>query len=235
MFLSIVIPAYNEEKRIGDTIQAIHNFMEARGEVYEVIVVDDGSVDMTCDVAEGSILAQNGRLRIIHNGKNRGKGFSVKNGILSSSGEYVLICDADMSTPISELDKLFVNCGDKTPVVIGSRSLDDSSVGIRQPWYREKMGKIFNFFVRLLILNGFRDTQCGFKLIRGDVAREIGKDLKIEGFCFDVEILYIANKRGYGIKEVGVVWDDSSQSKVKILNSSSGMFLDLLKIKKFHG
>lgn len=179
--LSIIIPAYNEEQSLGDTIQAIHDFMEARRKVYEVIVVDDGSGDMTCNVAEKSILSRNGRLRVIHNGRNRGKGFSVRNGISNSSGKYVLLCDADMSTPISELDKLLSCCGNKCPVVIGSRSVRDSSVGLRQPWYREKMGKIFNLLLRLFLMDGFRDTQCGFKLIRGDVAREIGEDMKIEG------------------------------------------------------
>lgn len=235
MYLSIVIPAYNEEKRIGPTFSAMHDYLAAKDYEHEVILVDDGSMDRTVLQAQESRLAGESRLKVIKNGGNKGKGFSVKNGILRSVGEYVLICDADMSTPIEELDKLFASLGGENAIAIGSRSIEESAVRVRQPWHRERMGKVFNLLVRLFLLDEFKDTQCGFKLFRGDVAREIARELKIDGFCFDVEMLYLADKKGYGIKEVGVVWNDSPQSKVRIFGSSTSMFFDLVRIRRMHG
>ena len=235
MFLSIVIPAYNEENRIEATLSAIYNYLKSKEYEYEVLVVDDGSTDGTIAKTQESKLAQDGRLKIVSNGKNRGKGFSVKNGILNSSGEYVLMCDADLSTPIEELGKLLIHMGEGYDLVIGSRSLESSEVRVHQPWYREKMGKTFNFFMKTLLgIKEFNDTQCGFKLLKGDVARDIANELLIEGFCFDPEMLYIASKKGYRTKEVGVIWDNSPQSKVSILGSSVSMFLDLFRIKMLH-
>ena len=163
-----------------------------------------------------------------------GKGFSVKRGILASRGDYILFSDADSSTPITELDKLFSHMNYAYDIVIGSRSVKDSDVRIHQPWHRERMGKTFNLFVKLLLMKDFNDTQCGFKLFKGNVARKIAPLLKIDGFSFDVEMLYLAKLKGYKIKEVGVVWEDHPQSKVKPISNSIDMFFGLLKIKRLH-
>lgn len=236
MYLSVIIPAYNEENRIGHTLSAIHGYLRAKDFEYEVIVVDDGSSDSTVAKAEESALSKENKLKVIKNGDNRGKGFSVKNGILATSGEYVLMSDADMSTPIEEFDKLRKYVSEGYDIVIGSRSVEASDIRVRQPWYREGMGKTFNFFVKTLLgIKEFNDTQCGFKLFKGDIARDIAEDLKIEGFCFDPEMLYIAEKKGHKVKEVGVTWDNSPESRVTIMASSLSMFLDLFKIKRLHG
>jgi len=235
MHLSVVIPAYNEEKRIEDTLSRMYDYLRAKDFDYEVIVVDDGSSDDTVPRARESGLSREGKLKVVSNGENRGKGYSVKSGMAASSGDHVLICDADMSTPIEELDRLSAIAASGYDIVIGSRAVEGADVRVRQPWYRERMGKVFNFFVKLLLMSDFRDTQCGFKLFRGDAARDIAEDLKIEGFCFDVEMLYLAGKKGYKIREEGVVWDNSPQSKVRIMGSSLNMFLDLVRIKRLHG
>jgi len=234
MYLSIIIPAYNEAKRIKLTLSKIDEFLCSKKYVYELILVDDGSTDKTIDEALRSRLDNSKNLRIIKNDINRGKGYSVKTGILNSRGEFLLISDADLSTPIQELDKLFHYMSNGYDIVIGSRSVEDSDVQIHQRWYREKMGKVFNIFVKFLLLSNFNDTQCGFKLIKGKVARNLALLMKIQGFCFDVELLYLAKKKGYRIKEIGVIWRNSPQSRVKIISSSSSMFLDLFKIRFRH-
>ena len=234
MLLTIVIPAYNEDKRIVRTLDRVYDYMKEKEYDYEVIVVDDGSGDDTLLKVAESCLSADKRLRVIRNSENRGKGFSVKRGVLGSKGDYVLFSDADMSTPIEEVDKLFEGIKGGSDIVIGSRSTNGSDVKVRQPWYRERMGRVFNGFVRMFLLRGFNDTQCGFKLFKGDVIRSIAQDLKLDGFCFDVEILYLAEKRGYGIKEVGIVWNDSPDTKVQVWGSSLDMFIDLLRIRRLH-
>ena len=234
MYLSVIIPAYNEENRIARTLSKIYNFLKTKNYSYEVIIVDDGSTDGTVTKAQESELFKGGSLCVIKNWINAGKGFSVKRGILASRGEYVLFTDADLSAPIEELDNIFYYVKNSYDIVIGSRSIQDSSVRVHQPWHRETMGKAFNFFIKLLLLKDFNDTQCGFKLFNGNVARRIVPLLKIDGFCFDVEMLYLAKNKGFKIKEAGVVWENSPQSKVKIIGSSLSMFLDLLKIRHYH-
>ena len=234
MFLSIIIPAYNEEQRIGKTLFTMKEYFKSQNYDYEVIVVDDGSRDDTVLKSQESSLALDGKLKVVKNGINRGKGFSVKNGILNSSGEYILISDADMSTPIQEVEKLLKHIKDGNDVVIGSRSIQGSDIRVYQPWYRQIMGKTFNLFVKTLLFRGINDTQCGFKLFRGDVARNIAQKMRIEGFCFDVEMLYLAKKSGFKVKEIGVVWENSPDSRVTVVNSSLNMFFDLFKIKKIH-
>lgn len=234
MYLSVVIPAFNEEKRIGATLKRIFVFLEAQAFEYEVILVDDGSVDATVATALESDLAKRQKLRVFKNEENEGKGFSVKKGLLSSRGEYVLFTDADLSAPIEELGKLFESLKKGNDVALGSRSISSSRIRIRQPWYRESMGKVFNWLVRIFLISDFKDTQCGFKLLKGPVARDIASMLKIDGFCFDVELLYLAKKKDYLVQEVGIVWENSAQSKVQVLGSSLHMFLDLFRIKRLH-
>lgn len=232
-YLSVIIPAYNEEKRIGNSLSGIYSFLTTKDYGYEVILVDDGSSDNTVIEAEKSALAKEGRLKIIKNGTNRGKGFSVKNGIMNSGGSYVLFSDADLSTPIGETDNLFSHIDQGYDIVIGSRSIKGSDVRVPQARHREAMGKIFNFFVKLLLMREFNDTQCGFKLFKGDIARELARSMKIDGFCFDVEMLYLAKKKGCSIKELGVKWENSPESKVRLFGSSADMFFDLFKIRFF--
>lgn len=234
MYLSVIIPAYNEAKRIGPTLDKIHAFFKKKDYDYEVIIVDDGSTDQTMEIASLSLLAKSNKLKIIKNGVNKGKGFSVKQGILNSKGEFVLFTDSDLSTPIEEADKLMAVIQKGHDMVLGSRSTAGSDVRVHQPWHRERMGKVFNFLVKLLLVKDFNDTQCGFKLVKGDRGREVAKELKIEGFCFDVEMVYLFKKKGFSITEVGVIWENSAQSKVKVLGSSMSMFSDLFKIKKLH-
>ena len=234
MYLSIIIPAYNEAGRIASALSKVYNFLENKGYDYEIIVVDDGSRDETVFMAQQSKLFREGKLTVIKNRINAGKGFSVRRGILASKGEYVLFSDADLSTPIEELDKLFAYINKGYDIAVGSRSVDDSDVQVHQPWYRERMGKTFNVFVKLLLLKEFNDTQCGFKLFKGDAARKTALLLKIDGFCFDVELLYLAKLKGYKIRELGVVWNNSPQSKVNSISSSVVMLLDLIKIKALH-
>lgn len=234
MYLSIIIPAFNEEKRISNTLSRIHKFLSCKNYDFEVIFVDDGSLDGTIANASSSQLFKDGKLKIVKNGKNMGKGFSVRNGCMHSCGDYVLLSDADLSTPIEELDKCFSYIDKGNDIVIGSRSSAGSEVKIRQPWYREAMGKTFNLFVKSLIMDEFKDTQCGFKLFKGDVARNIASQMKINGFCFDVEMLYLARTKGYNVCEVGVLWENSPESKVRLISSPLSMFLDLLRIKNIH-
>jgi len=234
MLLSVVIPAFNEEKRLKRTVERISEYLSGRQYDFEIIIVDDGSEDNTFSVAGEFAERTTFSAVVLKNDMNRGKGFSVKRGVLASKGEFVVFSDADLSTPIEELDKLFSCIESGYDIAIGSRGIKESEVRVRQPWYRQTMGRTFNVLVKLFLLKDFNDTQCGFKLFKGGIAREIARELKIDGFCFDVEMLYLAKKKGYRIKEIGVVWDNSIQSKVKVVNSSIGMFLDLFKIKKLH-
>lgn len=232
--LSIIIPAYNEEDRIGATLKKIAEFLKTKDYIFEVLVVDDGSSDKTEQIVLKSELHSSGRLRLIKNEINKGKGYSVKKGIINSFGNYVLFTDADLSTPIEEMDKLYGFIGKDYDIVIGSRALAGSDVKVRQPWHRETMGKTFNLFVKCLLMRDFNDTQCGFKLFREGAARDIAGLMKINGFAFDVEMLYIAKSKGYRIREVGVSWENSAESKVKLFHSPASMFLDLFKIKTLH-
>ena len=234
MHLSIIIPAFNEEKRIGKTLAGINDFLSQKDFEYEVIVVDDCSTDQTIKVVQQSDLAKAGKLKAVHVATHRSKGYSVKTGILQSKGEYVLFTDADLSTPIEEMDKLYGVLQEGYHIAIGSRSIRGANVLVHQPFYREYMGIFFNFLVQNVVLQGFVDTQCGFKLFKGEVARDIAKDLVIDGFCFDVELIYVALKKKYSIKEVGVIWMNSAQSKVRLLGSSLSMFMDLFRVKTLH-
>ncbi|MFA6281668.1 MAG: dolichyl-phosphate beta-glucosyltransferase [Candidatus Omnitrophota bacterium] len=235
MFISIIIPAYNEEERLKTSLDKLCQYLTGKDYEYEVIVVDDGSSDKTSQTVLESKLAKSGKVIFLSNGENKGKGFSVKRGILHSVGEYVLFSDADFSTPIEELDKLLSFLKEGYDIAVGSRSVKGANVTVHQPFYRETMGKVFNFLVQFFVLKGIHDTQCGFKLFRGPCAKSIAQELKIDRFGFDVEMLYLANKKNYKIKEVPVTWINSTTSKVNPIKDSLNMFLELLSIKKLHG
>lgn len=228
--ISIVIPSYNEENRILSSLNNIQRYMDKHFPDYEIIVVDDGSTDNTIGVVTES-MKKNPKLRLIRNKVNKGKGYSVKNGFLNSKGHYLLFSDADLSTPIGEIEKLMDFIDNHYDVAIGSRGLKESDIKIHQPIHRETMGKIFNLFVRALTIKEFKDTQCGFKLFKRKAALAICKRQQIERFSFDVEMLYIAKKLGYKIKEVPIQWFNSPNSRVNPIKDSMKMFIDLLKIR----
>ncbi len=229
--LSVIVPAYNEEGRLAPGLRQALEYLARRGEPYELLVVDDGSRDATARVAEA--FAPQG-VRVVRHERNRGKGAAVRTGLLASRGRKVLVSDADFSTPIEEIEKLERFLQDGTPLVIGSRGLADSQVRQRQPFYREMMGRTFNRLIRLFGVRGIRDTQCGFKLARGEEGRRIAGELKIEGFAWDVEMIWLARRRGYKVAEVGVVWVNSPDSRVDPIRSSFSMLRDVISMRLRH-
>lgn len=234
MFLSVIIPAYNEETRLKGTLDKVHSYLEGKDLKYEVIVVDDGSLDKTKDVALESNLYREGKLKLLENKTNMGKGFSVKRGILEAGGDCILFSDADLSTPIEEFEKLYKYIKSGFDIVIGSRAIEGSDIKLHQPFYREYMGRFFNRLVQLFVMKGIIDTQCGFKLFKAEIAKDIASKQKVKGFSFDVEILYLANKRGYKVKEAPVVWLNSPSSRVNPFVDSCKMFFEIVSIKKMH-
>ena len=225
--LSVVIPAWNEEARIGSTLEAIAGYLDALREDYEVLVVDDGSSDGTGRVVEA---AGGRRVRLLRLPENRGKGAAVRAGVLASRGDEILFSDADLATPIGELPKLRAALARGCDIAIGSRALAGSEVQVRQHPLRQEMGRTFNRLVRVLVLEGFRDTQCGFKLFRGEVGRELFARATLDGFAFDVEILLLARSR-YKVAEVPVVWRHVEQSKVSPGRDAARMLWDVVKLR----
>jgi len=228
--LSVVIPAYNEEARVGPTIGEVARFLSTQEMTYEIVVVDDGSNDSTCDVVlEAARGLQN--VRLVKNGANRGKGFSVKNGFINTGGELVLMSDADLSTPIEELTKLLAEARAGADIVIGSRAMKGSRIIVRQPVYRMLMGKTFNKLVRLLTVQGISDTQCGFKLFRRSSCERLFGAQRIEGFAFDVELLFLADRMGLVVREVPVRWINSPMSRVSAVRDSARMLADIIRLR----
>jgi glycosyltransferase involved in cell wall biosynthesis len=232
--LSIVIPAYNEQKRLPQTLRRVLAWL-ARGSfsLHEVIVVDDGSLDETARVVE-ECARENACLRLVQNPGNRGKGYAVRNGMLAAKGDWILYSDADLSTPIEEIEKLCRAAREHDAgVAIGSRAVDRSLVEVHQPALRELSGRCFNLVMRVVTGLPFRDTQCGFKLYRADAAREIFARQRQEGFSFDVEDLLIAKKLGVRAVEVPVRWANVEGTKVRLTQGMMS-FLDLVKIRMDH-
>jgi dolichyl-phosphate beta-glucosyltransferase len=227
--LSVVIPAYNEEARIGTTLQHVLEYLEQQDYTWEVLVVDDGSTDGTVAVVEQAAAGR--PVTVLPNGVNRGKGFSVCRGVLASRGRHIVFSDADESTPIQEVSKLLPKCEEGYGVVMGSRAVDRSTIKVHQPWYRELMGRIFNLFVRLITVGRFADTQCGFKCFSREAAQAIFPFQRISGFSFDVETVFLALKFGYRVTEVPVEWYNSPRSTVHPILDSLRMFRDLVVIR----
>lgn len=230
--LSIVIPAYNEEKRLPRTLARIEDYLSAKQialDTIEIIVVDDGSTDATAAVARE--WSQRLPVRAVSNGLNHGKGFSVRHGMLEARGRIGLFTDADLSSPIQECAKLLDSIGSGHDVAIGSRALDRSLIEEHQSPYREMAGIIFNAFVRLFTFLPFHDTQCGFKAFVLDRSRIVFEQQRIEGFGFDPEILFIAKRHGLRMAEVPVRWAHDPATKVHVIRDSFVMFCDLLYIR----
>ncbi len=225
--LSIIIPAYNEEKRIVDTLRKIESFLSKKKLTYEIIVVDDGSRDKTVEVVRNSGVTN---LRIIQKEINRGKGDSVRLGMLSAKGRYALFTDADNSTPIEEFDKMR-DYFDDYKVIIGSRYLRNSNVEIRQPFYRRFVSRLGNLLIRAILIDNIHDTQCGFKAFELVAARNIFSRVTVERFGFDMEVLAISKMLKYEIKEVGVHWINDPKSKIHIIKDSMKTFIELIYVK----
>lgn len=229
MELSIVIPAYNEAHRLPATLDRIEAYLRPRAIEAEVIVVDDGSTDATAAIARARA-ASWPALKLVAAPRNGGKGRAVQLGMAAATGRYRVFSDADLSVPIEDIELLLRPLRDGASVAIGSRGLKESQIELHQPWYRETMGKTFNKLVRLLVLRGVHDTQCGFKAFTAEVATRVFPPLQTRGFGFDVEVLYRARALGYAIVEVPTRWINSPQSRVNPIWHSSAMFLELLAI-----
>lgn len=228
--LSIVVPAFDEEGRLGPSLRRVLDYLARRGDGAEVLVVDDGSRDATADVARG--FAAEG-VRLLAHGGNRGKGAAVRTGLAASRGRRVLVTDADLSTPIEDLERLEPHLAE-ADLVLGSRALADSEITLRQPRYRELMGKSFNLLVRAAGIRGIRDTQCGFKLLDGAAARRLAEALTVERFAYDVELVFLAQRLGYRVREVAVRWADSPASRVHPVYDSLSMLRDLARLRWRH-
>lgn len=232
IYLSIVIPAYNEENRIGNTLKNIINYLKQKDYKSEIIVVVDGSTDSTIEVVR-KFEKMYSTIKTTASDIPKGKGYSVKRGMLETKGKLALFTDADLSTPINEIEKFIYWLEKGYDVVIGSRALKDSQIKIHQSFVRECMGKIFNKISNLLIYTGFKDTQCGFKCFKRHAINKIFSRQRIKNFAFDVEILLIAKRQGFRIKEIPVRWLNSPHSKVRIIRDPIIMFYDLLRIKLY--
>jgi dolichyl-phosphate beta-glucosyltransferase len=227
--ISIVIPAFNEALRLPTTLDRVQRYLATAGLTAEVIVVDDGSRDDTAEVVQR--YAQRWpQLKLVAAERNAGKGAAVRLGMAAARGHYRVFSDADLSVPIDDVEKLLRPLHAGAGVAIASRGLRDSQVELHQPWYRETMGKIFNRLVRIFVLGGVHDTQCGFKAFTGEVADRVFPVLQTRGFGFDVELLYRAQHAGYKIVEVPTRWINSPQSRVHPIRHSAAMFLELLAI-----
>jgi dolichyl-phosphate beta-glucosyltransferase len=227
--ISIVIPSFNEELRLPVTLAEISAYIRASKRETEVIVVDDGSTDRTADVAN-SFRGEIRGLRVVANDRNRGKGYSVRLGMLEARGRIVLFTDADLSAPIDEAEKLIAALADRD-VAIGSRALNRSLISVHQSVFREYAGIIFNFIVRAILRLPFVDTQCGFKAFRSERCRVIFQQQRIERFGFDPELLYLARHHGLSAVEIPVRWAHSPATKVSMLRDSVQMFLDVFIIR----
>lgn len=229
-YLSIIIPAYNEADRIEASLQKAVDYLGQKDYEYEIIVADDGSTDNTVAIASKF----GDKVKAYALPKNTGKGAAVRMGMLKANGDIRIFTDADFSTPIYEIEKIIYSLKNNFDIVIGSRALDYGMVKEHQPFYREFMGKMFNKFVQFFVIKGIKDTQCGFKGFTEAAAINIFGKAKIDGFSFDVEALYLANKAGYRIDEVPVEWYNDDRSKVNPITDSISMLIEIMRIKKIH-
>lgn len=227
---SIIIPAYNESARIGGTLAAVVRCVEDRNWDAEVLVVNDGSRDDTTAIVD-AFSAQHPIVRQIHNDRNRGKGYSVRNGMLQAGGSIVMFTDADLSSPMEEAELLFNAIRDGADVAIGSRWLDRGRQTVHQPLYRQFFGRCFNAVTRMIMRLPFADTQCGFKAFTRSAAQTVFQLQRIDRWGFDPEILFIALKRGYKIREVAVTWGHDERSRISYLRDGIQMLEELVYVR----
>lgn len=227
---SVVIPAYNEASRLPAYLGEVIAFFEGRGELYEVIVVDDGSRDATRERVR-EVEAVHHRIRLIALPKNRGKGYAVRVGMVNARGAFRLFADADGATPIAELKRLLPAFEAGADIVVGSRVLVDPSVSVQARRHRVWAGRLFNWLVARLGLHGIADSQCGFKCFRASVAEVLFRSLNTDRFGFDVELLLLAQRRGYTIAEVAINWADQPGSKVGVVTDGSRMLWEILSAR----
>ena len=228
-WLSVVIPAYNEAQRLGRALQQIRDYADRAGRTVEVVVVDDGSTDGTAALAEafepGPLAVE-----VLRTDRNRGKGHAVRQGVLAARGEVILMSDADQSTPIHEVGKLLAWIDRGWDVAIGSRDMPDSILSPPQPWFRHLPGWILRAVRRRLMLPDIRDSQCGFKLFRRDAGQAVFRQVREDGFLFDCEVLGLAHRMGYRIREVGVVWCNDPDSRVRMARDLPKLLVSLVRI-----
>ena len=229
LFLSIVIPAYNEAARLPNTLPKVAEFVAAQDYEVEVLIVDDGSLDNTAGIVE-KFSADHSQIRLIR-AEHGGKGHAVKIGMLQAKGEYAFLCDADLAMPITELPKFLPPQQNGYQVAIGSRE-GAGAVRYNEPFYRHLMGRVFNWLVKLMAVPGFEDTQCGFKCFHASIMKDLFLHQTIDGFGFDVEVLYIAQKRGYKIIEVPIHWYYHPESKVHPIKDTIRMVRDMLVVRQ---
>ena len=233
IYLSVIVPAFNESARLGASLERMTAYLKAQSYTWEIVIVDDGSEDRTAEEAARHLAGT--AHRILRNPTNRGKGYSVRRGMMEAKGRYRLFTDADLSTPIEETAKfLGLHEHGGFECVIGSRGVAGSRVEIHQNLLRETAGKIFNRLARLMSFRGIADSQCGFKSFSARAAGILFGRQKLDGFSFDAEILYLAQKLNFRIAETPVVWRNNPQSRVRFFRDSARMFADLLKIRWLH-
>lgn len=233
--LTVVVPMYNEARRLADPLERLRDFAAASSRPVELLFVDDGSTDGTAERVEefwrSRDVEQEGRWRLLRGEANRGKGHAVRRGMLAARGERVLFTDVDLSTPLADLPKLTAALDTGVEVAIGSRALAQSEILRSQPLYRSLGGKGVNLFVRALAVPGIHDTQCGFKLFTRDAAQGIFSRARLDGFSFDIEVLYLARSLGYRVAEIPVTWSDVPGSKVSPLADGLRLLGDLVRIR----
>jgi dolichyl-phosphate beta-glucosyltransferase len=229
--LSVVIPAFNESQRLPPTVRAVEAYLRQSNRRSELIIVDDGSTDDTAATVD-RMIRSGLKLHLLRHPENRGKGAAVRTGMLAATGDVVLFTDADLSTPIEDVERLLAALQAGADVAIGSRALDRSLILVRQPWLRDRMGRVFNLFVQAILLPGLKDTQCGFKAFRRAAARDLFSATQTDRFEFDTEVLYRARKSGLVINEIAVHWRNSLDTRVNALTDSPKMFLGLFRIRR---
>ena len=225
-FLSIIIPAHNEEKRLPGTLEQVFAFLRKQSYESEVVVIENGSNDRTYEIAK-EFESQHKNLRVIHE-EGRGKGLAIHRGMMEARGEYRLMCDADLSMPIEEISK-FIPALEQADIAIASREAK-GAVRYNEPLYRHLGGRGINLIIRLLILPGLQDTQCGFKCFRAQIAKDLFKHQTLWGWSFDIELLFVARRHGYRIREVPIDWYYQSDSKVNALRDALRMISDIFRI-----
>src|SRR5881398_858186 len=229
---SVVIPCFNEAARIGETLRLTLDYLNANAPESELIVVNDGSTDATAAIARERLKDARIETRLLENFPNRGKGAAVRSGLLAARKPTALFFDADLSTPLEETPRVIEPIAHgEIDIAFGSRALDRGLIGQHQPWRREQAGRIFNLFVRLAIGLPFWDTQCGFKAFRLDVCRPILEAARIDGFAFDVELLYLAQRAGLRIREIPVRWNHATGSKVRFFHDSLRMLHEVIALR----